>query len=71
MTTDNPEITEYTALDLANALKKLEEGEQAADEIEHKLDIMEKKMALLLEQVEQMQERSELTQSDYNQGESL
>ena len=47
-----------TAVELSNALKKLQEGEQTADEIEHKLDLMEQKMAQLLEQVELMQNDS-------------
>ena len=52
MTKDSPELNELTAL------KKLQEGEQTADEIEHKLDLMEQKMAQLLEQVELMQNDS-------------
>lgn len=58
MTKDSPELNELTAVELSNALKKLQEGEQTADEIEHKLDIMEQKMAQLLEQVELMQNDS-------------
>ncbi|CCE94163.1 Cmi7p TDEL_0H03040 [Torulaspora delbrueckii] len=58
MTKDSPELNELTAVELSNALKKLQEGEQTADEIEHKLDLMEQKMAQLLEQVELMQNDS-------------
>lgn len=58
MTKDSPELNELTAVEFSNALKKLQEGEQTADEIEHKLDIMEQKMAQLLEQVELMQNDS-------------
>lgn len=68
MTEDNLEVTELTAADLSDALKKLQEGEQTADEIEHKLDIMEQKMALLLEQVEQMQSKNQEGQGEASDG---
>ncbi|QLQ81602.1 hypothetical protein HG537_0F03630 [Torulaspora globosa] len=63
MTEDTPDLTEFTAADLSLALKKLQEGEQTADEIERKLDLMEQRMALLLQQVEQMQNNTQKIQT--------
>lgn len=62
MITGSPELNDLTAAELSDALRKLQEGEQTADEIEHKLDLMEQKMAVLLEQVEQMQSSSNSNQ---------
>ncbi|GAV53902.1 hypothetical protein ZYGR_0AK04040 [Zygosaccharomyces rouxii] len=41
--------------EFAQTWKTLQEGEHRADEIENKLDTMEEKMAILLEQVERLQ----------------
>lgn len=65
MTKESLEPAEFTANELAKALRQLQEGEQTADEIEHKLDMMEQKMAILLEQVEKMQDNASFKQTDY------
>ncbi|GAV48991.1 hypothetical protein ZYGR_0N03960 [Zygosaccharomyces rouxii] len=44
--------------EFAQAWKALQEGEHTADEIENKLDTMEEKMAVLLEQVERLQQET-------------
>lgn len=70
MTEDKPELTDFTAADLSQALKKLQEGEQTADEIERKLDLMEQRMALLLEQVEQMQSNTQTIQTNHTKNDN-
>lgn len=59
MTKEENNLSGLDAGDFSEALKTLQEGERAADEIESKLDLMEQKMAVLLEQVEKMQAGSE------------
>ncbi|SJM86360.1 uncharacterized protein ZBIST_2804 [Zygosaccharomyces bailii] len=59
MTSEKNVVSGLDPQDFAEALKTIQEGERAADEIESKLDLMEQKMAILLEQVEKMQEGSD------------
>ncbi|AQZ13795.1 YIL002W-A [Zygosaccharomyces parabailii] len=60
MTSEKNIISGLDPQDFAEALKTIQEGERTADEIENKLDLMEQRMAILLEQVEKMQEGNEL-----------
>lgn len=56
MTADLSSTEDFSAADFAKLYKGLQEGEQTASEMEKKLDLMEKRMEQLLEQVEKMQQ---------------
>ena len=55
MTIENSENLDLNPNEFLEAFKKLQEGENTADELEHKLDLMEEKMHLLLKQLELVQ----------------
>ncbi|QLG73756.1 hypothetical protein HG535_0F02670 [Zygotorulaspora mrakii] len=64
MKADIQELEGFSTVELARLYQGLQEGEQTADDMEKRLDLMEKKMAELLEQVEGMQQLEVRQDSD-------
>lgn len=54
---NNEEVQELDAKSMAEMLKLLEKGEQTADTMEKKLDVIEAEIDRLLQQMEQGQEQ--------------